>query len=321
MVDAWDACIHEDLTKVEDLMASVIRSDNLELTDMCDYVLRTHGKRIRPAMCILSYLACGGKNVNEPVRVGAALEIIHNATLVHDDINDEAELRRGRKALYKEYSLSKSIVAGDFLFAIGFQLIGSSSHKIVDYVVDAAASMGAGEFNQQDFEHKGKVSESDYMRIVNGKTAKFIECSAKCGSFLSGIDVEQIEALGYFANRLGIAFQIIDDTLDVIGDQNKTGKPIGNDILEGKPTLPTIYGMQDLVHGEAIRKIFEKNKPTMEEVMVAIELIKRTEAIERCRSLAEEIAQDAINSLFKIEDSVYKDSLIALAYYIVKRDR
>ncbi len=321
MVDAWDACIHEDLTKVEDLMTNVIRSDNLELTDMCDYVLRTHGKRIRPAMCILSYLACGGKNVNEPVRVGAALEIIHNATLVHDDINDEAELRRGRKALYKEYSLSKSIVAGDFLFAIGFQLIGSSSHKIVDYVVDAAASMGAGEFNQQDFEHKGKVSESDYMRIVNGKTAKFIECSAKCGSFLSGIEVEQIEALGYFANRLGIAFQIIDDTLDVIGDQDKTGKPIGNDILEGKPTLPTIYGMQDLVHGEAIRKIFEKNKPTMEEVMVAIELIKRTEAIEKCRALAEEIAQDAINSLFKIEDSVYKDSLIALSHYIVKRDR
>jgi octaprenyl-diphosphate synthase len=321
MVDAWDACIHEDLTKVEDLMTNVIRSDNLELTDMCDYVLRVHGKRIRPAMCILCYLACGGKNVSEPIRVGAALEIIHNATLVHDDINDEAELRRGRKALYKEYSLSKSIVAGDFLFATGFQLIGSSSHKIVDYVVDAAASMGAGEFNQQDFEHKGKVSESDYMRIVNGKTAKFIECSAKCGSFLSGAEVEQIEALGYFANRLGIAFQIIDDTLDVIGDQNKTGKPIGNDILEGKPTLPTIYGMQDLVHGEAIRKIFEKNKPTMEEVLVAIELIKRTEAIEKCRSLAEDIAQDAINSLFKIEDSVYKDSLIALAYYIVKRDR
>jgi len=321
MVDAWDACIHEDLTKVEDLMTKVIRSDNLELTDMCDYVLRTHGKRIRPAMCILSYLACGGKNVSEPIRVGAALEIIHNATLVHDDINDEAELRRGRKALYKEYSLSKSIVAGDFLFATGFQLIGSSSHKIVDYVVDAAASMGAGEFNQQDFEHKGKVSESDYMRIVNGKTAKFIECSAKCGSFLSGADVEQIEALGYFANRLGIAFQIIDDTLDVIGDQNKTGKPIGNDILEGKPTLPTIYGMQDIVHGEAIRKIFEKSKPTMEEVMVAIELIKRTEAIEKCRSLAEDIAQDAINSLFKIEDSVYRESLIALAYYIVKRDR
>lgn len=321
MVEAWDTCINEDLAKVEGLMMDIIRSDNLELTEMCSYVLNVHGKRIRPAICLLSYLACGGKDMDNPIKVGAALEIIHNATLVHDDINDEAELRRGRKALYKEYSLSKSIVAGDFLFAIGFQLIGSSSHKIVEYVVDAAASMGAGEFNQQDFEHKGKVSESDYMRIVNGKTAKFIECSAKCGSFLSGAEFNKVEALGYFADRIGIAFQIIDDTLDIIGDQSKTGKPIGNDILEGKPTLPIIYGMQDPVHGESIRKVFEKETPTMDEVQVAIDLIKRTDSIDRCRRVARSIVDEAMNSLVIIEDSIYKDSLIALADYIVRRDR
>lgn len=321
MAEAWYTCIQEDLEKVEGLMMDEIRSDNPELNEMCEYVLRTQGKRIRPSLCLLGYLACGGKDLSKPIKVGAAMEIIHNATLIHDDINDEAELRRGRKALYKEYSLSKSIVTGDYLFAIGFQLIGSSSHTIVDSVVDAAASMGAGEFNQQEYEHKGQVSEEDYLRIVDGKTAKLIECAAKCGAVLSGAEVETVDAVGHFANKIGVAFQIIDDTLDVIGDEQITGKPVGNDILEGKPTLPTIFGMQDPEHGARIREIFEKDSPAMDEVCEAINLIRKTDSIERCRAVAREIANEAIFSLSPLPESEYKQSLKDLANYIVSRDR
>ncbi len=321
MSEAWDIRIQDDLEEVERVMMGTINSGNPELTEMCNYVLRNHGKRIRPAMCILSYCACGGEDVSKPVKVGAALEIIHNATLVHDDINDEAELRRGKKPLYKEYSLSKSIVTGDFLLAVGFQLIGSSSRSIVDYIVDAATSMGVGEFNQQDFEHKCSVTESDYIRIINGKTAKFMECSAKCGAYLAGASLDHIEVMGNFAVKLGMAFQIIDDVLDVIGDKNATGKPTGNDIFEGKPTLPTIYGMQDPIHGSEIMGVFNNEKPTPDEVSRAIELIKSTDSIERCRNLAESIVDEAVELLYSIPDSDYKKSLIMLAEYIVSRDR
>ncbi|MCK9322446.1 MAG: polyprenyl synthetase family protein [Candidatus Methanomethylophilaceae archaeon] len=321
MDEPWYSCISRELDDVEALMCDTMRSENSELTEMCNYVISVHGKRIRPSMCILSYYACGGSKPKKAIDVGSALELIHNATLIHDDINDEGELRRGRKTLYREYSLGKSIVTGDYIFALGFRLIGSASPDIVDFVVDASASMGAGEFNQKDFEHKGCVSESDYMKIIDGKTAKFIECAAKSGSFLAGSDTEVVDALGHFAQRAGMAFQIVDDTLDVIGNESATGKSVGNDILEGKPTLPIILAMQDLTHGKEIREIFEKEKPTPSEVIEALRLIKMTDAVSKCIEKAENIVNDAVRSLDVISDSIYKTALINMAYYFVSRDR
>lgn len=317
----WYSLIREDLESVEDVMMDIIKSDNPELTEMCEYVLKVQGKRIRPSICLLTYRACGGTEPKKAINTGAAVELIHNATLIHDDINDEGELRRGRKALYREYTLGKSIVAGDYLYALGFKLISNYGGDLVGFVISAAAAMGSGEFNQKDFEHKGKVSEADYMKIIDGKTAKLIECSAKCGAYLADADLETLETMGTFAHRIGMAFQIIDDTLDVVGDESVTGKPIGSDIVEGKPTLPTIFAMQDPVHGEEIRRIFEKGKPTHEETVRAINLIKKTDAIGRCRAAARKIGDEAIEALADIEDSEYKAALIDLADFIVDRNR
>jgi len=207
------------------------------------------------------------------------------------------------------------------MFAQGFRLMGATSREIVNFVVEAAAHMGSGEFNQKDFEHKGKVTESDYMDIIDGKTAKLIECAAKCGAALAAVDIGEIDAIGHFANRTGMAFQIIDDTLDVIGDKGKTGKDTGNDIYEGKPTLPTIYAMDDPVDGSRIREIFEKERPTREEVTEAISLIRDTDSVSRCLIKAKEIVDDALHYLDCIPDSDYKASIIGLAEYIVSRDR
>ena len=317
----WYSPIQEDLERVETVMRDTVRSDNPKLNEVCNYVLSVNGKRIRPAMCILSFKACGGNDPKKAIDVGTALEIIHNATLVHDDINDQGDLRRGAKAAYKQFSISRSIVAGDYLFALGFRMIGSSSGEIVDYLVDASSAMCEGEFDQKDFERNIDVKESDYMKIIDGKTARLIECAAKSGAFLANTNLEVIDAVGTFAYNVGIAFQIIDDTLDIIGDERSTGKNVGSDIMEGKPTLPMIYALQDRTHGASIRKIFEMESPEWSDVNKAIELIKKTDSIKRCVEKARGIVNEAMGLLDFLEDTPYKRSLMDLAQFIVERDR
>ncbi|MGE0014850.1 MAG: polyprenyl synthetase family protein [Candidatus Methanomethylophilaceae archaeon] len=321
MSDLWHDCISDELEMVEDLMAKELMSENQELTEMCRYVMTSGGKRIRPAVCILAYYACGGRDPQRAIEIGSAFEIIHSATLVHDDINDQGELRRGRKSLYREYTIGKAIITGDFMFAMGFRLIGSTFPGIVEYIVDASASMSAGEFTQKKFEHKSKVTEADYMEIINGKTAKIISASAKAGALISDADIDTLDAIGDYALALGIAFQIIDDTLDVIGDADSTGKLVGIDLIEGKPTLPIIYAMEDLRYGKQIVEVFETEEPDAETVEKAIGMIKKTDAIRRCREKAMEVLNEARHNLDVIGDSIYKRALLALGDYVVTRDK
>ncbi len=321
MVEAWYSSIKEELALVENEINEVVHSDNAELDEMCMYVIKSGGKRVRPAICILSYLACGGKEPKKAIRMGSAFEIVHSASLVHDDINDKSEIRRGRRTLHKEFCVSKAIVAGDYMMAKGFQALGSTSREIVDVIVEAASRMSEGEFIQKDFEHAKNVTEDDYYEIIRGKTAKFIEACAKSGAYISGADPELVQAIGDYALSTGMAFQIIDDMLDVIGDLNNTGKRVGLDLLEGKPTLPTIIAMKDPVYGPRIIEIFTKEEAEEKDVAEALDLIKKTNAIEICRKKAEERIDEALKHLEVIPGSVYKDSLIALAGYIISRDR
>ena len=321
MVEAWYSSIKEELAQVENEINDVVHSDNAELDEMCMYVIKSGGKRVRPAICILSYLACGGKEPKKAIRMGSAFEIVHSASLVHDDINDKSEIRRGRRTLHKEFCVSKAIVAGDYMMAKGFQALGSTSREVVDVIVDAASRMSEGEFIQKEFEHAKNVTENDYYEIIRGKTAKFIEACAKSGAYISGADPELVQAIGDYALSTGMAFQIIDDMLDVIGDLNNTGKRVGLDLLEGKPTLPTIIAMKDPNYGPRIIEIFTKEEAAEKDVAEALDLIKKTNAIEICRKKAAERIDEALKHLEVIPDSVYKDSLIALAGYIISRDR
>ncbi len=321
MADSWHDCIAKDLDLVEKVMSDSTVSENDELTEMCQYVLRSQGKRIRPAICILAYYACGGKDAGRAVDVGAAIELIHNATLIHDDINDHGDLRRGAKALYKEYALGKSIIAGDYLFSVGFRLLGSGAESIIDFIVEAASGLAAGEFSQKKYERSAVVDEAHYMKIIEGKTARLIECAGKCGAYLAQSDMEEIDRMGSFAYDAGIAFQIIDDVLDIVGDEDSTGKRTGNDIVEGKPTLPIIYAMEDETVGPRVREIFTKTDSDYSDAAECIALIKQTDSIARCRAKAREIAERAKSNLESTQDSVYKSSLIGLLDFFVSRDR
>lgn len=321
MAQAWFESIKDELAAVEEQIFMELQSENDELNEMCRYVVSAGGKRVRPSICILSYLACGGKDVSQAISLGAAFEIVHTASLVHDDINDKSEVRRGRRTLHKEFCVSKAIVTGDYMLAKGFRSMGATSNEIVNIIVDAASRMSEGEFVQKDFEHSFEVTEDDYYKIIHGKTAVFIRACAECGAFLAGANEKLINILGKYAESIGMAFQIIDDTLDVIGNVNNTGKKVGLDLIEGKPTLPTILAMKDPVYGDKIKKVFMKSEPTEEDVAEALDLIKKTPAIEMCRQKASNIIDKAIDTISSIEDSVFKDSFISLARYIGERDR
>ncbi|MCQ2052710.1 MAG: polyprenyl synthetase family protein [archaeon] len=321
MFEDWCSSIQKELADVENEIINVVRSNNKELNEMCTYVVTSKGKRIRPAICILSYLACGGNEPCKAVKIGSAFEIVHSASLIHDDINDKSEIRRGRRTLHKEYTVSKAIVAGDYMMAKGFQILGNTSLEIVNIIVEAASHMSEGEFVQKDFEHSKDVNEENYYEIIEGKTAKLIEACAKSGAYMSGANHKIINAIGKFAIGIGMAFQIIDDVLDITGNSTSMGKKIGIDFLEGKPTLPIILAMKDQKYGSKIAETFMKNPCEEKDVDSALKLIKKTDAIEQCRQIAENMVEKAITNLVAITKSVYKSSLISLAHYIVARDR
>lgn len=320
MAAVWTDSIKDDIPRIEEFIRETIHSDNEELNEMCTYVIEAGGKRVRPIVCLLSHLALGGQDKERAIHIGSAFEIVHSATLVHDDINDGGELRRGRRTLHRQYSLTKAIVAGDFMLTRGYKALGNLPEEAMEVIANAASAMSEGEFIQQDFERVASVTEEDYFKIINGKTAVLINAAAMAGGFLVTRDHEILSVIDEYSSKIGLAFQILDDVLDVVGSDS-TGKRVGIDMTEGKPTLPAIYAMQDPQYGDEIRSIFVTKEPSDEQVKRALELIKKTDSIERCRKKAEEIADEAIEAVRKLPESQYRDSLEGLALYIVKRDR
>lgn len=319
MVQTWDSVISAQLDRVDEVMQESIQSNSPELTEICAHVIRSGGKRMRPGVCILSFFAAGGQNPERIIRTAVAFEMIHNATLIHDDINDQSKIRRGAVTAHKKYTVPKALIAGDFLFVQGFRIGGAMDEVIVDAIAEASAAMAESEFIQADFEHQPEADERVYERIIEGKTARPIEAGAKVGAFLAGASSEVMEGLGHFALKIGLAFQIADDMLDVEGDKERTGKRPGIDIMEGKPTLPIIYAMQDPVNGPRIRDIFQARDVSDQDVAEALELIKGTDSLQRCRQRARDLISEACQGLAAIPPSIHLESLYALAEYVVAR--
>ncbi|MDR0335251.1 MAG: polyprenyl synthetase family protein [Methanomassiliicoccaceae archaeon] len=317
----WYSSISDDLAEVDRIIRDTLRSDRKDLQDICDYVTSSGGKKVRPAMCILAHHACGGTRNDDVLKIAAAFEMIHDATLIHDDINDKSEIRRGRTTVHEKYTVTKAVILGDLMFAMGFKLMGSADTKIIDTVARTSTAMAESEFIQKEFEHTPIVTEDDYLKIIRGKTAMPIFACARAGAYIAGADEDTINEISWFALDVGLAFQIVDDVLDIIGDHRVTGKEVGMDIAEGKPTLPIIYAMEDPVSGSKIKRVFKKRNASAADLEKALELIRGTDAVERCLAKAKEIVENAVSHLPTIKESEYKDSLIGLARYIVCRDR
>ncbi len=260
MVSTWDAPVQNELRMVEEQLRESVRSEQPLLTEISNYIITSGGKRMRPAVAILIFKATGGGDPEKVIKVASAFELIHSATLIHDDINDHGEMRRGRQAAYKRYGTQKALIAGDFLFVKSFALGGAFDEKVIGVVADACTGIAESEMLQSDYEHDQDTNVDIYISIIEGKTARPFEAGARVGSYLADSLSAVMEAMASYGMNIGIAFQIVDDILDVTGDEVVLGKPQGIDIMDGKPTLPLIIAMQDKEHGEGIRQIFRKDR-------------------------------------------------------------
>jgi octaprenyl-diphosphate synthase len=321
MATSWDAPIKDELHRVEEEIMRSIQSRQPILTEIASHVVRSGGKRMRPGISVLAFRCVNGGDLEKIIQLAAAFELIHSATLVHDDINDGAETRRGHIAAYRKYGLQRALIAGDFLFVKGFRLGGvMEAEEIVDIVADACAQMAESEILQIEVEHITSTPLETYLSIIEGKTARPIEASARVGAYVGQGTPEQMDALGTFGLNIGYAFQIIDDVLDITGREADLGKRRGMDIMDGKPNLPLMIAMQGHYPGAArIQEIFRKDRKTPAEVEEVLALIKATDALEVSRKHALDFKGKAVAALETVPPSVYRDALMNLANSVVDR--
>lgn len=321
MVGSWDAPIKDELRLVEEELIRSVQSRQPLLTEIAMHVVRSGGKRLRPGISILAFRSVGGQDIDKMIKLAAAFELIHSATLVHDDINDGAETRRGHIATYRKYGLQRALIAGDFLFVKGFRLGGvMEAEEVVEMVADACAHMAESEMLQIDVEHEFDTPLETYLRIIEGKTARPIEASARVGAYIGEGTPDQIEALGVYGLHIGHAFQIVDDILDITGREADLGKRMGMDILDSKPNLPLMVAMQGhYPGGTRVKEIFKKVHKTPEEVEEALALVRATDAVEVSRKHAADFRDIALNALTRVPPSTYRDALTSLANIVLDR--
>ena len=318
-LEAIRAPIAADLDQVDEVIRRRLDSEVVLIRTIADYIIGSGGKRLRPALVLLAAKAFGAEG---PARheLAAVIEFIHTATLLHDDVVDESSLRRGRKTANAEFGNAASVLVGDFLYSRAFQMIVDvGSLRIMRVLADATNVIAEGEVLQLLNVHDADTDERKYLRVIRYKTAKLFQAATQVGAILGGAKPEVETALAEYGMHLGTAFQLIDDVLDYSGDLQATGKNLGDDLAEGKPTLPLIYVMKAGTSAEQglVRHAIEHGgKADLEGVVAAIH---RVGALDYAREQARVESAAAIARLGLLADSACRDSLLQLAHFSVDR--
>lgn len=306
---------------VDEKLREIVRSEESVLTDASLHVIDAGGKRIRPTVTILSYKCLGGENLDKVVDMATAFELIHSATLIHDDINDGGLARRGRETVYRKFGLHSAVVTGDFLFVKAFSLGGSFDKSVVQTTADACARLAEGEVLQQRYRHTQKMTVDTYLEVMQRKTAEPMRAGAMIGAYLASGSADQTNSLGEYGLNLGISFQIIDDILDFIGDEKVTGKPVGMDLKEGYLTLPTLLAVKDSREiKDAVLEVVERDEPSREEILRCTKLVVESGAIEKAKGMGEYYAMEALQHLGSLPDNDYTAALRVLVDRVLHRD-
>ncbi len=322
MTGSLDFGVAKELALVEARIRESIVSEEPLLHDIARYVIEAGGKRIRPTVTLLSFKALGGIDIAQAVDLAAALELIHSATLIHDDINDGGEMRRGRLAAYKKFGVENALVTGDFLFVKAFGIGGKFDAEIVELTANACAALAEGEIRQQRHAFDIRTSLDQYFDIIRRKSARPMMAGAKIAGLLAKAELGQVEAVGDYGLNLGLAFQIVDDILDVVGDGARLGKPAGTDLREGNVTLVAIHALNDgsSIDVRALARLIAKRRKREEEVQRAVALLRDSGAVEKARADAFAFGQLAKKSLDPLPESDTKANMIRLIDYVVTRD-
>ena len=317
----WDFGIKKELGMVDEKLREMVKSQEQVLTDASLHVIEAGGKRLRPTVTILAYKALGGRDVHKIVDIAAGFELIHSATLIHDDINDGGSTRRGRMTVYKKFGLHDAIVTGDFLFAKAFQLGGTFDKTVVETTADACAALAEGEILQNRYRHKKDLTIDTYLQVAERKTAQPIKAGAMVGGYLAGGSSEEVASLGKYGLDLGIAFQIVDDILDFTGDEKKTGKMVGNDLKEGNLTLPSLLAIKSSDDAKkAILAVISQEDPSVESVKECAKMVVKSGAIEKARGMGEYYGMEALGHLGCLSDTSYSKALRDVVAKVLERD-
>jgi octaprenyl-diphosphate synthase len=318
-LDAIRAAVADDMRAVDAAIRHNLRSDVVLIRQVAEYIVQSGGKRLRPALLCLSARAHGYPGPHHHV-LAAVVEFIHTATLLHDDVVDASEMRRGRATANALFGNEASVLVGDFLYSRAFQMMVSvRDMRILEVLADATNIIAEGEVLQLLNCHNPEIDEDGYLRVIRYKTAKLFEAAARIGAILGGADGEREEAAARYGVHLGTAFQLIDDVLDYSGDHETTGKNLGDDLAEGKPTLPLIraIGCGTREQSALIRSVIESGGAS--EFGPVLEIIRDTGALDYARDLAQAEARMAGEAIADLPRSTFKESLLQLADFAVAR--
>ena len=312
--------ITDDMLAVDQVIRRSLHSDVVLIRQVAEYIIGAGGKRLRPALLILAAraLGCQGPAVHEQA---AMIECIHTATLLHDDVVDESDKRRGRDTANAMFGNAASVLVGDFLYTRAFQMmVHTHSLRVLEVMAEATNIIAEGEVMQLLNIGNTDLTETEYLQVIQYKTAKLFEAAGRVGALLAGATPEQEAALAGYGMHLGTAFQIIDDVLDYSGDAATIGKSLGDDLAEGKTTLPLIYVMQHGSPDQAAVVRGALQAADRERFDAVLSAVQSTSALDYAHGQAVAAAQRAVAALAGLPDSEARQALTELALLSVERD-
>jgi octaprenyl-diphosphate synthase len=312
--------VEEDLAKVDDWLRLVIEVDFPWLVELLDYSLKGGGKRIRPALTLLSGKFYG-YNLSLLLPMASAVELMHTATLVHDDAIDKSTVRRGRPTVNEVWGEDKAVLLGDYLFAKAGEFAADAQNlRVMKLFAQTLEIISAGEINQAFNAFQLEQTREQYVQRISSKTASLFSLATESGAILSQAPEKSVKVLKEYGYNLGIAFQIVDDILDYISTEEEMGKPIGSDLAQGTLTLPAMLILERYPEDNPVKRVFQ-DRDKQENIKLALELVRNSSIGSECYQIASDYCAKACRNLNLLPDNASRGALIELANYVVKRKK